>query len=92
MFSIGIGIGTKNEDDAWLEVFYPSPLLQPSADLIEGLSHVIDFSAGEGLFPLDEAARVALCDCIEHPGQLALLKTLQNSPKPCVLTLSLIHI
>ena len=86
MFSIGIGIGTQNAEGAWLEVFYPRPLLHPSPDLIEGLSQVIDFSASEGLIPLDEAARAALCACIEQPEQLALLKALQNSQKPCVLT------
>jgi 2,3,4,5-tetrahydropyridine-2-carboxylate N-succinyltransferase len=86
MFSIGIGIGTKNANDDWLEVFYPRPLLQPSPDLIESFGQIVDFSASEGLFPLDEAARAALCTCIEQPEQLALLKALQNSQKPCVLT------
>jgi 2,3,4,5-tetrahydropyridine-2-carboxylate N-succinyltransferase len=86
MFSIGIGIGTKNVEDAWLEVFYPRPLLQPSPDLIESFGKVIDFSASEGVLPLNEAARSALCDCIENPEQLGLLKALQNSQKPCVLT------
>lgn len=31
LFSIGLGIGTKNSKDLWLEVFYPLPVLTPSA-------------------------------------------------------------
>ncbi len=86
MFSIGIGIGTQNTENAWLEVFYPRPLLHPSPDLIESLSRVIDFSENEGLFALDAAAQSALCNSVDEPEQLALLKVLKNSQKPCVLT------
>ncbi len=31
LFSIGLGIGTKNAKGDWLEVFYPQPVLSPSA-------------------------------------------------------------
>ena len=33
LYSFGIGIGTKNSNGQWLEVFYPSPILRPSQDL-----------------------------------------------------------
>lgn len=31
LFSIGLGIGTKNSKGEWLEVYYPRPVIQPSA-------------------------------------------------------------
>lgn len=31
LFSIGLGIGTKNSKGDWLEVYYPRPVLTPSA-------------------------------------------------------------
>ena len=80
-----LGSEQKTQTMTGLRVFYPRPLLQPSPDLIESFGQIVDFSASEGLFPLDEAARAALCTCIEQPEQLALLKALQNSQKPCVL-------
>lgn len=31
LFSIGLGVGTQNNKGEWLEVYYPKPLLAPSA-------------------------------------------------------------
>ena len=86
MFSIGIGIGTQNKSNAWLEVFYPRPLLHPSPELIQGLGQLIDLAGNAGTLALDEATRSALCAVMEQPDQLALLETLKDSQKPCVLT------
>jgi 2,3,4,5-tetrahydropyridine-2-carboxylate N-succinyltransferase len=30
LFSIGLGVGTQNKKEEWLEVYYPKPLLNPS--------------------------------------------------------------
>ena len=34
LYSFGIGIGTKNRRGEWLEVFYPTPLLNPPKELV----------------------------------------------------------
>src|SRR6056300_177091 len=39
-FALGLGIGTQNSNGEWLEVFYPQPVLNPSADLVAALAHV----------------------------------------------------
>ena len=31
LFSLAFGVGTQNRQDAWLEVFYAQPLLNPAA-------------------------------------------------------------
>ena len=33
IYSCGIGVGTKNSTGEWLEVFYPSPLLNPNPEI-----------------------------------------------------------
>ncbi|HCH21177.1 MAG TPA: 2,3,4,5-tetrahydropyridine-2,6-dicarboxylate N-succinyltransferase, partial [Cellvibrionales bacterium] len=32
LFSFSLGIGSKNNDDQWLEVYYPQPLANIDAD------------------------------------------------------------
>lgn len=39
-FALGLGIGTQNSNGEWLEVFFPQPVLNPSADLVASLSHI----------------------------------------------------
>ena len=29
LYSLAVGVGTKNSRSEWLEVFYPAPLLNP---------------------------------------------------------------
>jgi 2,3,4,5-tetrahydropyridine-2-carboxylate N-succinyltransferase len=37
-FAFGLGVGTQNSQGAWLEVFYPQPILQPSPALVAALA------------------------------------------------------
>lgn len=36
-FALGLGIGTQNSNGAWLEVYYPRPLLAPDQALVDAL-------------------------------------------------------
>jgi 2,3,4,5-tetrahydropyridine-2-carboxylate N-succinyltransferase len=50
--SIAFGIGSKNKNGDWLEVFYPAPLFQPSEDFtkslkLKGGNEVIELSNSE---------------------------------------------
>ena len=33
-FAFGLGVGTHNSKGEWLEVFFPQPLLAPSAGIV----------------------------------------------------------
>ena len=39
-FAFGLGVGTQNRKGAWLEIFYPRPILQPSPALIKALAEI----------------------------------------------------
>lgn len=43
-FAFGLGVGTHNSKGEWLEVFFPQPLLEPSAALVEAVN-ALDSSA-----------------------------------------------
>ncbi len=46
MLSFAIGIGTQNTQGDWLEIYYPAPLLNPDANLVEAAARVLDAPAG----------------------------------------------
>lgn len=49
-FALGLGVGTQNSKGEWLEVFFPSPLIQPNAEIaaaLEGLDNNTALEAGQ---------------------------------------------
>ncbi len=52
LFSLGLGIGTKNSIGNWLEVYYPQPLLNPSVDVIEAITSSVDYQGGNAVIEL----------------------------------------
>ena len=47
LYSFGIGIGTKNSRGEWLEVFYPTPLLNPPKDLVSVITSSLGANSGD---------------------------------------------
>ena len=45
-FALAIGVGTKNSKGDWLEVFYPQPLLNPAAALIDAATSALGYEGG----------------------------------------------
>lgn len=85
-FSIAFGIGSKNKQGQWLEVFYPAPLLQASGEIVKSLEQSLGLKGGNEVLELD-AAQIKTCadklSAIE-PEQSKLLYTLAGD-KPVVL-------
>ena len=83
-FAFGLGVGTHNSDGEWLEVFFPAPLLAPSAALAGA---VADTDSGSAL------SREALQDirlALQTAGddeQAALAAQLMDTDKPVVAVL-----
>ena len=83
-FALGLGIGTQNSNGAWLEVYYPLPLLAPSQELIDALR---DFASDNALSAADLNEIAIQLDANEQ-GELAdIAEQFATSEKPCVLTL-----
>ena len=64
--AIGLGVGTKNNNGEWLEVLFPSPVFQPSQEIIEGLQQALNLEAGNSTTSLTT----------EQLGQLAEMHSL----------------
>jgi 2,3,4,5-tetrahydropyridine-2-carboxylate N-succinyltransferase len=81
-FALGIGPGTRDGSGNWLEVFYPWPILAPSAALVE---RVRDFATGD---PLTPDACAGLARALAGDPQLGgLARRLGDCEQPLACTL-----
>lgn len=90
LYSIGIGVGTQNEKNEWLEVFYSAPLLNPDDAIAAALSDALDYSAGNAVIALDDSKLQSLADALDKQQQSAqadAARSLLNSSRPCVVTI-----
>ena len=83
--SLAFGIGTQNKHSEWLEVFYPTPVYQPSKDLIDAIKSVTGYQSGNEAIELDAAMLTELGDAISDDIQSTLVKKLAKSSQPTVL-------
>ncbi|WP_163132475.1 2,3,4,5-tetrahydropyridine-2,6-dicarboxylate N-succinyltransferase [Agarivorans sp. Alg241-V36] len=89
-FSYAVGVGSKNANGQWLEVFYPAPVLNPSEAEVSGLTKGLDFNNGKQDIELDDAALNTLISNAEDLGltaQVTAFKALLGSEQPRVLCL-----
>ncbi|MFL0798937.1 MAG: 2,3,4,5-tetrahydropyridine-2,6-dicarboxylate N-succinyltransferase [Agarilytica sp.] len=86
LYSLAIGVGTQNSHGEWLEVFYPSPLLNPAPELASALTQAAGYEGGNQAIAIDSAALSSLQAATTDTEQAALLDQLANSERPVVLT------
>ena len=85
LYSIAIGVGTKNSRGEWLEVFYPAPLLNPEQTLSDIFTLSLGASSGE-VEPSSEQL-AALHSSLVHNGYSELADTVEQlaaSQRPVV--------
>ncbi len=90
LYSLGFGVGTHNNKAEWLEVFYPQPLLNPSAEVASAIADNLDYQGGNQAIPLTQAQLPALASALESAGnseQAAVVRSLSDSEQPLVATL-----
>lgn len=87
MYALGLGIGTKNRQGDWLEVYYPRPVFHPGQQLIDAIAAGIDYRGGNTDIELDAALIDTLEAAISDERQKSLLTVMKQSVKPVVLTL-----
>jgi 2,3,4,5-tetrahydropyridine-2-carboxylate N-succinyltransferase len=83
--SIAFGIGTKNSQSEWLEVFYPIPVFHPKTELLENIKSVTGYSGGNKAIELDAATLMTLAEAITDKAQSNLVRRLTKSSQPMVL-------
>ncbi|MBL4584034.1 MAG: 2,3,4,5-tetrahydropyridine-2,6-dicarboxylate N-succinyltransferase [Pseudomonadales bacterium] len=88
-FSLAFGIGTKNTQDSWLEVYYPAPLLNPDAALVTAISSATDYKGGNQALNLstDQLESIAAAIDSAAPEQAQIVRGMASSTQPLVLTM-----
>lgn len=90
LYSLGLGVGTQNVNGDWLEIFYPSPLLQPTAATAQAVASILGYSGGNQAITLSTDQAVKLAEALNAAGDLtqaAIARQLGNSQRPLVATL-----
>ncbi|AMO55433.1 2,3,4,5-tetrahydropyridine-2,6-carboxylate N-succinyltransferase [Endozoicomonas montiporae] len=89
LFSLAIGIGTKNNKEEWLEVYYPKPLMHPDAKLVEAIQNLIQYEGGNTFIELDSETCHALEELFENLGEqelASIMLSLEESDRPRLIT------
>ncbi len=89
-FSIAFGIASKNKKGDWLEAFYPAPLFQPEAKLVECLKSEGLLNGGNEVIEANKEQCDKLAAALESvdPAQASLLKSLnagESAPIICTI-------
>ncbi len=87
-FALAIGIGTKNSNGNWLEVYYPQPLLTPDAALVEAAKTALGYEGGNAALEADGGELEAFAAAVESANAelAALARTFTESERPVVVT------
>lgn len=88
-FALGLGIGTQNRDDQWLEMYYPAPLLAPDNELVESIREELDYQGGNAAIEITRAQLKHIAENWREAGydyQAAFAIAMQESQRPLVLT------
>ena len=92
-YAVGIGVGTKNRNGEWLEVFYPEPILKPNENTCQILSkHFNEHSGDLSSLELDTNALNHLAAAFGEQGEDSLasictgLDQSSRQPVVCILT------
>ncbi|MFM2482465.1 2,3,4,5-tetrahydropyridine-2,6-dicarboxylate N-succinyltransferase [Celerinatantimonas sp. YJH-8] len=89
LFSLGLGLGTKNQHQQWLEVFYPAPQLNVVADALQPMLDAAGYTGDNQVIELSDKTLDAMIAASEQTELTTILTQLQQRPaqnKVAVLT------
>lgn len=82
LYALGLGVGTQNRKGEWLEIFYPTPLLNPSQAAIHAVAEAVNYQGGNATY---EMIPEQLNVIINSDSELTnAAKTLLQSKQPLV--------
>ncbi|MFP8967249.1 2,3,4,5-tetrahydropyridine-2,6-dicarboxylate N-succinyltransferase [Pokkaliibacter sp. CJK22405] len=88
--ALGLGVGSQSQAGNWLEVFYPYPKANPSAELISAFRQFAGYEGGNQVIELNVDQIPALAAALSQQGeeQMAeLLAISQHGSSPLLLTI-----
>jgi 2,3,4,5-tetrahydropyridine-2-carboxylate N-succinyltransferase len=85
-FSVALGVGTRNRDGEWLEVYYPQPLFQPEPSLVEAIGTAVGYQGGNRFIEVDRDALSKLMPLLDDQRQQTILTAMAASDQPRVIT------
>lgn len=85
IYSLGLGVGTQNQNGEWLEIFYPAPLLNADSSIGEALSSV-GYEGGNVAIAATADTMSKLAAALNDSEQAAIAKQLSASDRPLVIT------
>lgn len=89
MLSFALGIGNQNTQGDWLDVYYPAPLFQPDAALVDAARRVLDAPVGNAVVSFLPEHCAALAQALKEAGsdeQAELAEAFATSQRPLVAT------
>lgn len=86
-YALGIGIGTRNSEQAWLEVFYPAPMLHPSPEWVRAIATAIHHTGGNVAVECNAETLVAACPDLRNATTFPWFQPLLDTRQPLVVTL-----
>ena len=84
-FALGLGIGTRNRNNAWLEVYYPAPLLHPDAETVAAFHSSLGATTANQVIDLGQGQLKALEAALRSAGNSAqadIVKAMKTSRQP----------
>ncbi|ADZ90415.1 2,3,4,5-tetrahydropyridine-2,6-dicarboxylate N-succinyltransferase [Marinomonas mediterranea] len=88
IFAFGLGVGTQNNENAWLEVFYAAPAVNPENTVVDAILESTNYEGGNATLILEEADLNRLHLALLKAGnieQAELASKLKASKQPVVL-------
>ncbi|MGH1486300.1 MAG: 2,3,4,5-tetrahydropyridine-2,6-dicarboxylate N-succinyltransferase [Cellvibrionaceae bacterium] len=89
LYCFGLGVGTKNAQNEWLEIYYQRPVLNPSENLAKIITKLASKSSDISNCEVTESELLELAQTLADAGeqtQADLAKQLASSTKPVVIS------
>ncbi|GHB06742.1 2,3,4,5-tetrahydropyridine-2,6-dicarboxylate N-succinyltransferase [Modicisalibacter luteus] len=89
MLSFALGIGNQNTQGDWLDVYYPAPLFQPDAALVDAARKALDAPAGNAVVSFLPEHCAQLVQALKDAGseeQAELAEAFATSQRPLIAT------
>jgi 2,3,4,5-tetrahydropyridine-2-carboxylate N-succinyltransferase len=87
VFSLGLGVGTQNNNGEWLEVFYPAPAMNVALKDIDAIASSCGYQGGNQALSITSEQMNAISAALSDGDQKIAAASLAESNRPLVITI-----